>query len=196
MITAIVLAAGLSRRMGKDNKLLMTLKEKPILLHTLEAIIASKPEEVIVVLGHEVALIEPLLLSLPIQKVYNPEFKTGMTSSIQSGVIESHQETKGFMICLSDLPFLVPEEYRLLMDTFLGKLEDDPKLILKPIYQSKPGNPILFSAYYRDLLLQHPEPDGCKGLVKQYKQHLQLIEMEFPHCIQDIDTKSEYDSLT
>lgn len=195
MISVIVLAAGLSRRMGVKNKLLMPLQGRPILLHTIESIILSQPSEIIVVLGHESERIQALLTDMPLSFVFNPDYPTGMTSSIQQGILASKAQSTGYMICLSDLPFMNSEEYQFLMNTFAHHLPSHPHLIVKPFYQQLPGNPIIFSAYYRSHILTHEEPDGCRVLVRKHQQHLLKVHMETPHCIQDIDTESDYQQI-
>src|SRR5258706_1708260 len=98
MLSAIVLAAGSSRRMGNKNKLMLPYKGKTVLIHTVENILAAGFEEVIVVTGFESALVGKALRWLPVRFAHNPRFEEGMTGSIQTGVRAA--TGKGYMICL------------------------------------------------------------------------------------------------
>ena len=98
MLNAIVLAAGSSRRMGK-NKLLLPYKGRPLLAYVVGNILAAKLGSVIVVTGHEAELIGEALKGLPVKLVHNPRYEEGMTSSIQTGVAAA-ADGEGYMICL------------------------------------------------------------------------------------------------
>src|SRR5215469_8621721 len=100
MISAILLAAGSSLRMGSVNKLLLPWQGSTIVATTTARLLAAAPEEVIVVTGHQAARIEAALDSLPVRFIHNPSFATGITSSIQKGAGIAKGE--GYMICLAD----------------------------------------------------------------------------------------------
>src|SRR6266566_1004111 len=108
MISAIVLAAGSSRRMENKNKLLLPYKGKTVLVHTVENILSAGIEEVIVVTGHEAGLVQEAIRLLPVRTIHNPQHEAGMTGSIQAGVRAA--TGNGYMICLSDMVLITPEE--------------------------------------------------------------------------------------
>src|SRR4051812_30983807 len=101
MVTAIVLAAGLSKRMGSINKLLLQYKGKTIIETTLINILASKIDEVIVVTGHEEEKVQAAIQHLPVTIIHNSDYAKGMTTSIQIGI--KHAKESGYMICLGDM---------------------------------------------------------------------------------------------
>src|SRR4051812_43563463 len=101
MLSAIVLAAGLSQRMGNINKLLLKYNGKTIIETTLENILASEVDEVIVVTGYEDEKVKDVMKLLPVTITYNEDYAKGMTTSIQCG-IEGAKES-GYMICLADM---------------------------------------------------------------------------------------------
>ncbi|MEO6221320.1 MAG: nucleotidyltransferase family protein, partial [Ginsengibacter sp.] len=123
MISAIVLAAGLSTRMGSENKLLLPFNGKPVIVTVIENIIHSGIEERIVVTGRDAGLVSDLLKSLPVKIIYNDAFKKGMTATIQKGVSVANGE--GYMICLGDMPFITSGEYKQLSVFFKKQRQEN-----------------------------------------------------------------------
>src|SRR6476660_1238824 len=116
MITAIVLAAGSSQRMGHVNKLLLKYKSKTIIETTIENVIAAKLKNIVVVAGYETEKIKEAIEYLPVEIIYNPNHQKGMTTSIQVGI--EHAREGGYMICLADMFMITAEEYALMKKTF------------------------------------------------------------------------------
>ncbi len=114
----LLLAAGLSRRMGAANKLLLPFGEKTVLETTMEQLEGVAAGQYIAVMGHEAELISPFLSNRPWQGVYNPDYPSGKTSSIKAGVRAARPDCSSFMICLADMPLIRSAEYRVLLDTF------------------------------------------------------------------------------
>ena len=195
MISAIVLAAGLSRRMGSQNKLLLPLQGKPLVAHVYDQLSATQVGEILVVLGHEPHRVQDALAGREIHFVHNEAYATGMTSSIQAGVKQISPKSRGMMICLSDMPFISPPEYQEIIDAFLLWREQQEQLILIPTYQQRRGNPVIFSDLYKDRLLQHADPNGCQGVVKAHKQYIKEWEMNTHHIFQDIDTPEDFQGI-
>src|SRR6056300_1525196 len=107
MITAILLAAGQSKRVSTKNKLLIKYKKKILINHILDQLIKSKIQKIIIVLGHEYIKIKKLVLkNKKIKFVINKKFKTGMSSSIKEGLKKLDKKNKGFLIVQSDMPFI------------------------------------------------------------------------------------------
>ena len=220
----ILLAAGLSRRMGEANKLLLPYDSKTILETALENIIAANIGDIVVVIGHEPEKVRAVLEKYPnILIVENKNYAQGMTSSIQAGVTgltrdgldnrltdigkskisksvvsksNISKSTKGFMICLSDMPLIQPSAYKLIADFFFDNLKHDEKTIVQPQFNNITGNPIIFSNFYEKEILEHTAPEGCRDIVQKHKAHLKKIEMPTDTILHDIDNREEYDKLT
>ena len=188
-LSAVLLAAGTSSRMGKANKLLLPLKGKPILCHCVEALQDSKVEEIIVVTGHEEALVRSVLedYNANITIVHNSNFKEGMTSSIQRGIATCSKATQGFMICLGDMPFLRTSDYNRLLAAF--KKENQ---IIAPYFGQRRGNPILFGAHYKTALLNHTQSNGCKAILKIQSKQIVPVPFDQEQLFQDIDFPNDY----
>lgn len=197
-ITAIVLAAGLSRRMGNANKLLLPFGQSTILTTTLANILSAKIGETLVIVGHEAQDVQATLTAwhdLKVALLTNHHYKKGMTTSIQTGVAAADAESLGYMICLSDMPLITPSEYTFLMDEFLKILEMDEQAIVQPVFKGKRGNPTIFSRFYRQHILELMDTEGCKPIVQAHKAHVYLVEMPTDSVLQDIDTQGDYEGF-
>lgn len=206
MLSAIVLAAGLSSRMGIENKLLLPFQGKTILETTISNIIEADIGEVIVVVGHEAEKVKAILKNYPLSIIENLDYQRGMTTSIQAG-IRSTQNSKpktqnsGYMICLSDMVLIEPYEYQFLAQQFLQT--DDEKAIIQPVFKEKRGNPVIFSNFYKSAILETADTDGtsrdyregCRSIVQAHKKHVKLVEMPTSHVLQDVDFKADYEQL-
>lgn len=199
--SAILLAAGLSTRMGETNKLLLPWKKGVLLEHLIEQIVASKIEELIVVIGHQSdQTIQFVPEHSKVKTVLNSHYATGMTTSIQAGVSKAQSQSTAYMICLGDQVLMETKDYNQLLNQWanLSQKEisqEDNKSILVPTYQKQRGNPVIFSAHYKDAILKHKEPNGCKAIVQANIKHLQTREMDNAHILVDVDTPEAYQQL-
>lgn len=193
-IAAILLAAGSSRRMGKENKLLLSYRGYPIIQHQVNEIQKSSLADCIVVLGHEAEKISAVLPK-KIQTVFNENHLTGMTSSIQKGIEAVDEKVKGFMICLSDMPFVTSNDYDEISHFFLKNIDKYPRLIVQPVYLQQRGHPVIFSSYYRKELLEHIAPEGCREIIRRNKREVRQLDMKQPNILKDIDTPMDYQKL-
>ena len=214
MVTAIVLAAGLSRRMGEENKLLLPFGKKTVLETTLDNILSSNIDVVLIVIGHEAQQVKKVLDDYLRRNtgfcrkffiVENPDFEKGMTTSIQAGVrvskhltAETHNSqlithnSINYMICLSDMPLISTDEYSFLKNQFEDILKQDEKAIIQPIFKEKRGNPTIFSNFYENDILKLPNTEGCKPIVQAHNNHVYLVEMPTSSILKDIDNKEDY----
>jgi molybdenum cofactor cytidylyltransferase len=117
-ISAIVLAAGTSKRFGAENKLLIDWGGKPMIRHVVETVLAADPGEVVVVTGHEADRIESALAGLPVRFAFNERYQEGMGTSIACGVRAASPHTYGFLIALGDMPNLKQDHYHALIARF------------------------------------------------------------------------------
>ena len=195
MITAIVLAAGESKRMAAANKLLLPFGGKALVAHMVDALLACHVHETIVILGHEAVLIKEALNNRQVRFVENQQFLHGMTTSIQTGVRAMAAECNGIMVCLSDLPLVQTEELKRLIHVFEEAYTSNKKLIVLPSYHGQRGNPVIFSVYYKTQILKHEEQNGCRGLIRQYENQVRVVAMETAHVLNDIDTRTDYERL-
>jgi len=193
MLSAILLAAGSSRRMGSANKLLLPWMDKTVIAHTTEQLLAAGIEELIVVTGYDSDAIETALHTLPLRIVHNPHHLTGMTGSIQTGI--RNVNGNGYMICLADMVLLTTADYVLLKTAFEQQYRLDDHCIILPEYKGQTGNPVIFSHTWREALLTLPEQEGARSLVRANPAHQHRIAMSTDHIHRDLDTPEDYDGL-
>jgi molybdenum cofactor cytidylyltransferase len=207
MINVIVLAAGMSRRMGAQNKLLLPFGNSTILETTIHNIMDAGIGKMTIVLGHEADIIRQNLkkfeklsnLDTPLSICENLNYEKGMTTSIQAGIkateIRNPKSEIGYMICLSDMPLITTEEYTYLANQFADFYRKDKRAIVQPTYQGQRGNPTIFSKTYKDDILNLNHLDGCKPIVQAHQNHLYFVEMPTPSVLRDADTPEAYQML-
>ena len=195
MISAVILAAGESRRMGVQNKLLLQIDSEVLIRKFVKSVSNSLVDAVLVVVGFEAEKIKAVLHDQAVKFVENPSYEEGMTTSIQSGVKASSNESTGLMICLADMPFAETSDLNLLIQAFNDYRSTESSLIIVPVFQGKRGNPVLFSEVFRDKILTH-KGEGCREIVRQFPHYVKEVSMENDNLLRDIDTPEDYMFVT
>ena len=195
MISAIILAAGESRRMGVQNKLLLQIDSEVLIRKFVKSVSNSLVDAVLVVVGFEAEKIKAVLHDQAVKFVDNPSYEEGMTTSIQSGVKASSNESTGLMICLADMPFAETSDFNILIQAFNDYRRTESSLIIIPVFQGKRGNPVLFSEVFRDKILTH-KGEGCREIVRQFPHFVKEVSMENDNLLRDIDTPEDYMFVT
>lgn len=185
MVTAILLAAGASTRMGLP-KLVLPLGGEPIVRRTARHLCESGYDDVLVVSGGEQARIVECLEGLPLRHAHNPDFATGMGSSFRTGVEHLPEDSEAAMFALADQPFVTPAEFRQLLDAWrlqkplivgskFGEVTAPPHLFARPLYPELAA-------------LQH----GARDLLKRHAGA--MVVLHFPaDRLLDIDTPEDYE---
>ena len=196
MISAVILAAGESRRMGKQNKLLLPVGGEALLVKLVKSVCASDVGQVIVVIGHEAEKIRRELNNFSLSFVNNPNFSEGMTISIKFGVKEVSPDSDGFLICLADMPFINTSEINKLINSYVQNRIKEKRLIVVPVFQGQRGNPVLFSCEFLNDILEHKKGSGCKEVILNNSEFVVEIEMDDENMLLDVDTLEDYQRLT
>ena len=188
MISAIVLAAGKSTRIGKENKMLMPFGASTILGTVVSALEQSLVDEVIIVTD-DITISNNVSSSGKTKLVVNKDADKGMTTSIQCGVKASSTKSNGFMICLGDMPMLTKEDYNLLVNNYL---DESNEVILIPKQPDRRGNPVIFSHHFLDQIMKLESMEGCKPILLSFPSYVKEVQVLNDHFFLDIDTKDEY----
>jgi molybdenum cofactor cytidylyltransferase len=189
MISAILLAAGESRRMGRPKQLL-TWRGKTLLQHSLESLINSDADEIILVLGHETDLIRESLPPLPIKIVINPDYKQGMASSLRQGLLAMDPRSEAFLVLLADQPGIGPEIINRVIRDF--QRADPRRGIVRPVYRGLRGHPVLIGVRYLQEALQLQGDMGARQILMNHPEDIIEIEVTQDVVLKDIDTPEEY----
>ena len=192
MISALVIAAGESKRMGQTKQLL-PWQGKVLLQHVLDNILGSEVDEVILVLGCEAERILEKVDTPKVKVVLNPDYRKGMITSIQRGLNALQKEVEAFFIVLGDQPGISSPIYNRLIREFRRVYPS--KKILLPTYQGKRGHPALFSVDYRAEGSALKGDVGFRQIILDHPNDLLSIEMGASAVLEDIDTPEDYQNL-
>lgn len=197
-ISCLLLAAGLSRRMGATNKLLLKVNGNSFVRRTTEELLKFPFQNIYVVTGHdEQAVAEELESLRTIKVVYNPAYQTGMHSSIRTGILNAMSgKPDGYMICLADQPSFNVSVIQKLAKVFSdGAAENKPQIVF-PTYKGEKGHPVFVSAHFVNQILSEPDGDyGCNYLFKRHPESLRPVDVADASVLIDIDTPEQYEKL-
>jgi len=148
LYSAVILAAGEADRMGKLKQLL-PWKEKTILETVIDNVLDSKyiDDEIRIVLGAEVDRVKEKISYYNDNRIVikeNPNYKQGMSTSLKKGIEHLSKTTKYLVIFLGDQPLITPD----IFDNIIHKFEEDSAEIMMPVYNKKPGHPVIISTKY------------------------------------------------
>ncbi len=191
-VTAIILAAGFSRRMKGTNKLLLPFRGKTVLETTVETVLEIPFREVVVVTGHDRAAVEALLESHPVRVVHNSRYPEGMGASLRVGVAAA-EGSAGVMILPGDMPLIRRETLLALCRAFAGATLSAP--IVVPVHGGRRGNPVVFSPEYREALLGISGDRGAKAILRAHPRAVVEVEVDDPGIFIDVDTPEDYHAL-
>ena len=193
MISAILLAAGQSKRMQGENKLLKKYKKKYLINHILKSLIKSKVNKTIVVLGHENRKIKKIALkSKKITFVVNSQYLKGISTSIKRGLKKISKKNIGFLIVHADMPLIS----KTILNILCSALKNKNKEIFVPVYKKKFGNPLAFKYSMIKSLKKIKEDRGAKKLIKSNKSKVQMVNVNSKSILIDFDQLKDFPSAT
>ncbi len=188
MISAILLAAGESRRMG-SAKALLHYQGQTFIARICNAFLTSSVDELIVVLGARVDELRPALPSHPkLRTVVNPRYSLGQLSSLMVGISALSPESEATLVNLVDHPLIEAETMKALIDSFRAA----PLSILIASYQGKRGHPVLFSSQVYGEIFAAPLDQGARVVVRKDPTRVREIALNDPGILADIDTPEDY----
>jgi molybdenum cofactor cytidylyltransferase len=187
MISAVVLAAGGSTRMGRQ-KLLLPVGGEPLVRRVVNAVCDAGFDDVLIVAGFEHELVLSALEGLPVRYALNHEFATGMGSSFRTAV-EHLPDSDASMFALADQPMLTAIEYRRLLDTY--RHSGNP--IVSARYGEVMAPPhLLAREFFPELaLLEH----GARSVLLRHLDRTTIVRFA-PELLVDVDTPKDYEEVT
>ncbi len=195
MIGAIVLAAGKSRRYGNDKRQARLPSGKMVIEESILALVDLIPEIIVVLRDHDEALLTALKKSIPRKEVSYfcaPDANKGMAHSLANGIKEA-KDWDAALIALGDMPYLQPGTIKGLLNSFQHHRQSCSPIIL-PIYQNKPGHPVIFARAYFDEIEQLTGDNGAKAIIEAHPDAVFRIEVDDPGVRKDIDTPADISS--
>ena len=187
MISAILLAAGQSKRMNGENKLTKKIQDIPLIKHSVKNILSSSIDELIVVLGYQKEIIEKLIgKNKKIKIVFNKNFENGIASSIKTGLVHCSEKSEAFFICLGDMPLVNHNIYNQLIKS------KNNKEIIVPTYKGQQGNPVLFDKSIKEKILNIRGDVGAKKILESNKSKILNVKITNQSIRQDFNTKDDF----
>ncbi len=187
-IGAIVLAAGLSLRMGKP-KMLLPWGEKTVLETVIESLLNGGISRPIVVLGAERDRILDLLEKYPVEVVLNPLFKDGeMLHSLQAGLAALGTRAQACLIVLGDQPQIQASTVGLL----IAEYQKQAHSMIIPSYHMHRGHPWLVARELWKDLLSLEKPSTLQDFINNHLPDIHYLVLDTPSILADLDTPEDY----
>ena len=191
MIYGIILAAGEGKRMGKV-KLTLPLGNKKLIEWVLRAVKLTPLDKYFLVVRPEDKEIIKTGEKWGAEIVFNPECKSGMSSSIQKALsLIPSEGVEGFFLILGDQPLITSRIMNKLIKSFSpGKGE-----IVVPYFKNKRGNPVLFDICWKDELMAVTGDVGGRVLIKVHPEKVKRVNISDETILLDIDREEDYEKM-
>lgn len=188
MISAIVLAAGLSSRMGALKQLL-PFGGCTVVEQVISVLRSSSIDEIVVVLGHRHTEIETVLSKWSVRATFNPHYAEGMLSSIKHGWATVNPRADSVMHVLGDQPQL---EGSVVRELIAADRSSDAHIFV-PVFAERRGHPILLDARYREEILALKKVATMRDVLRAHAAEVQMVPVETDSILRDMDTWYEYE---
>jgi molybdenum cofactor cytidylyltransferase len=192
-VSAVILAAGTSTRMGQAKQLL-PLGGTTVLARTIDNVRSAGLVEMVLVLGASAEAIRrqlPQSLLEGLKVVVNQAYRQGMASSLREGLSALDPQTGGALIILGDQPFVRPQTLHQIM---AGYHRSGAQIVI-PSHQGKRGNPVLLSRSVFPEVMALEGDTGCRAIFPSHLEAILKVEVEDPGILLDIDNQDDYDRL-
>ena len=183
-IAALLLAAGQSSRMG-SNKLLAEIDGRPMVARVAQRLLSSHARPIVAVLGNQADRVDAALGKLPVERVRNPAFAEGLSSSLKAGLAALPEDVDGVIVCLGDMPLVAGRDLDRLIAAF-NPLEG--RAIIVPTRRGKRGNPVLWAKRFIPEMAELAGDVGAKHLIGEHAELVCEVEMDSDGVLVDIDT--------
>ena len=190
MISAILLAAGQSKRMRGENKLTKKINGIPLIKYSVQNILLSSVDELIVVFGYQKEIIEKLIDKNDKMKfAFNKNFESGMASSVKAGLNHLSKNTEAFFICLGDMPMVGHDIYNQLIKS------KGNKEIIVPTYKGQQGNPVLFDKSMKEIVMNITGDVGAKKILELNKDKIFNLKINDQNINKGFNTQDDFSFL-
>ena len=188
MISAIILAAGASKRMGQP-KMLLPWGTLTVIEHVITTFLNAGVEEVLVVTGGAREQVEKVTAQYSIRRIYNKDYTKGeMLSSLQLGLMAMSTQAQAALVGLGDQPQIQERSVRLVCDAYR---ESKPRLVV-PSFQMRRGHPWLVARPLWDELLQLKPQESPRDFLNRHAGEIHYVEVDTPSVLADLDTPEDY----
>jgi molybdenum cofactor cytidylyltransferase len=189
MLSAILLAAGKSQRMGK-LKQLMPFGKSTIIEQAIDNLLSSAVDETIVVVGYRAEEIEKTIAARAVKIAVNPDYPQGMSTSIIAGLKLVSSQAQAVMLALGDQPLVDSQT----INRLIAEFSRHDKGIAVPTYKGKRGHPVIFAIKYKPELLKLKGDIGAREIIRHHPDDVLEVAVASESVIADIDTRDDYRS--
>ncbi len=195
MISAILLGAGESKRMGV-NKLLLPWGKKSVFEQCLDVLLRSNVREVVIVLsdpGEEIKdrlKKSSILTNRRVKVAMNRDYKRGMSTSVRIGLRRVDARSHGILIALGDQPLLMTRT----IDTLIRAFDQGRSEIVVPSFRGTRGHPVIFHRRLKKELLKLRGDAGGRSILEKYPGSIRIVRVRSEGVLKDIDTWKDYQS--
>ena len=189
-VSGVILAAGQSSRLGRPKQVLDVFGE-PLLRHVVRHAVASRLDEVVLVLGHEADRIAPAVGDWGQRTVVNPDYAEGQSTSVHVGLAAIDPRAEAVLFLLGDQPRVDPR----IIDAVIARFRETRAPIVMPTYGGIPANPVLFAAKLFPDLARVTGDEGARSIVKSHRDLVAHVAVSDDLVPQDVDTESDYRGL-
>jgi len=186
-LSAVLLAAGLSRRAAPHHKLLLPFGGDTVVRTTAAAFCAIGFGEVIVVTGHQRERVEAALDGLPVRCVFAEDFALGLGSSLAAGIRAASTDARGLVISPGDLPHLSSALVGRIARRFLA---GGAARHVIPLFAGRRGHPVVLGPWLRSRLAALGGDEGARWLLAEPDEQARtdFFEVGDPAVCRDVDT--------
>ncbi|HEY1299874.1 MAG TPA: NTP transferase domain-containing protein, partial [Stellaceae bacterium] len=192
-IGVLLLAAGQSRRMGGPSKMLAEIDGVPMVARVARRLLASHARPIVAVLGNRADEVDAALGKLPVERVHNPDFAEGLSTSLKRGLAALPPDLDGVIVALGDMPQVSGRHLDRLTAAF-NPLEG--RAIIVPTRRGKRGNPVLWARRFFPEMAQIAGDVGARHLIGEHAESVAEIEMDDDAILVDIDTPEALAALS
>lgn len=190
-VAAIVLAAGMSRRMGTPKQLLR-IDGKTVLERTLENVCKSEVDEIVLVLGFAADVVEKEISTQGIKVVRNDRYEQGMGTSLRAGIAAVDPNAEAALIVLADQPFVQTATLNKLIEHH----QTAKAQIVIPTYRGFRGNPVLLDRSVFPEMQGLSGDVGCRAIFGGHTENIRKLTVDDAGILQDIDSRDDFERLT
>lgn len=191
MLGAVILAAGLSNRMGRP-KVLLKWEKKTVIEEEVDKILNNKFSEIIIVVGELKPQIEELFHNKKVNVVFNPDYANGeMTGSLKVGLKSFSPKVDAAMIFLGDQPFIKKKTISKVISAYRRSTEN----IIMPSFHNRRGHPWVIRRELWNEIMGIDAPNTLRDFIKKNQTQIKYVAIDDMNVIQDMDTPEEYEKM-
>ena len=188
MISAILLGAGKSERMGVD-KLSLSWGTETILERCFKTLLRSEVKELVLVLSARNKGVKDLFQEQRVKIVINPHSQKGMSTSIRKGLQAICSESDGILIALGDQPLLKTRTINALIRAF----DRGKERIVVPSFRGRAGHPVIFHKSYKEELMNLKGDVGGRSIIERHPEDVGVVAVKSVGVVKDFDTWQDYE---